>query len=161
MEKHEELLLGISKLFLTWTSEEFKGDKEKLKEYDPEVADLFEVQILRKKLEWAGVDVIIPDYCALIIASCADTPAEVQMIATEILDAAMQNNNNDKLPRGYVITTNDLCNAFDQAFPIVSIYPQIKEHYDKKWDDQKIKDRTGIIDNQYDTLEFWEKYKNT
>ena len=89
MNNNEKLLFGITRLFLEWANEEIRSDKEKLKEYDSEVNELFEVQLLRKKLEWAGVDVIIPDYCALIIASAADNPAEIQMITTDILDAAM------------------------------------------------------------------------
>ena len=148
-----KVLENVSNVFVYWNlmanSDNYvpcKGDEE--------LEDFFFVKLIKKKLEWAGIDIVIPDALSVILSYCAETPAEVQMIMVDILDEVLIANNNS-IPRGYVITPTDFSMAFPIRFPITSEFPSVKEDYNNKWDAQKV---DGA--NSYDTPEFWEKYKN-
>ena len=160
-----DVLASVESLFLSWT---FKAmfsheDSDPTSKRDELLESSFYAKLLIHKLEWAGVDIVIPDELLGIIALCSSTPAEVQMIAVDIFDAALERNDFTTFPKGYVVKSFDFSYAFPDEFPITEIYPFMKEKYDKKWDDQKIPaDKRGIFrtDNLYDTMEFWKKYRS-
>lgn len=158
MEKMEEKKIvesttgGIIRILLmSWfnnMNNESKLSKDKILESS------FLAKVLAKKIEAMGLDVIVPNELLSIIILCSETPAEVQMIFTDILDGVLEANKIDKLPKEYKITPFDFIYTYPDKFPITCLYPDVKERYNKKWDDQKI---NGM--NSYDTYEFWEKYR--
>ena len=91
----------------------------------------------------------------MIIALCSESPAEVQMIMVDILDKIYENNDNH-IPKHYVITPMDFSLTFPVKFPATMQYPEMKARYNRKWDEQKTPDR----ENSYDTKVFWSKYSN-
>ena len=100
-----KVLEDVSKVFMYWNfmanSDDYvpcKGDKE--------LEELFFVKLIKKKLKWAGIDIVIPDALSIILSYCAETPADVQMIMVDILDEVLISNNNS-IPRGYVVTPMD------------------------------------------------------
>ena len=149
-----KVLEDVSKVFMYWNFMANSDDYVPCKG-DEELEDLFFVKLIKKKLEWAGIDIVIPDALSIILSYCAETPAEVQMIMVDILDEVLTANDNS-IPRGYVVTPMDFSMAFPTRFPITSEFLIVKEEYNNKWDAQKV---DGA--NSYDTMEFWEKYKNT
>jgi hypothetical protein len=149
-ENTEDLL---TRLLIIWNMKSFSPGYDP-KKYDEEIAQQFLVKVIRKKLEAVGVDVVIPDYLALILNTCATNPAEIQMITVDILEQVRKNNKN-KIPVGYVITPNDFSAAFPRKFPLIEEDSCIREHYDKIWKKCKIGNH-----NMYDTKHFWRKYKN-
>lgn len=159
MEKMEEKKIvesttgGIIRILLmSWLNNmnnESKLSKDKILESS------FLAKVLVKKIEAMGLDVIVPNELLSIIILCSETPAEVQMIFTDILDGVLEANKIDKLPKEYKITPFDFIYVYPDKFPITCLYPDVKEKYNKKWDDQKI---NGM--NSYDTYEFWEKYRS-
>ena len=152
-ENNDSILSVVSKVFISWAIME-KEDYEPCTNI-PELENEFFVKLIKEKLKWAGVDIVIPDALAIILDYCSETPAEVQMITVDILDTILKNNDGS-IPKGYVITTNDFSLTFPVKFPITGFFPSAKEEYNQKWDEQK----DGGA-NTYDTLEFWAKYKNT
>lgn len=158
-KEQRELLSSISQVFVTWIFEEKKPTYNP-SDYDPEIAEEFMIKLLRKKLEWAGVKVIIPDYCALILAMCAETPADIQIMTVDLLTSIMDNHNYVFLPDDYIITGEDFCNAFGFQFPATTIYPEVREEYTKKWQMSKIKmPEYPNIDTMYDTYDFWALFR--
>ena len=154
MNEEMDMIEGIGKIFVYWNIK--ANDSEyNPEEYDDEINNYPLVKILRKKLEWGGVDVVIPDYLAMIIALCSESPAEVQMIMVDILDKIYENNDNH-IPKHYVITPMDFSLTFPVKFPATMQYPEMKARYNRKWDEQKTPDR----ENSYDTKAFWSKYSN-
>ena len=154
MNEEMDMIEGIGKIFVYWNIK--ANDSEyNPEEYDDEINDYPLVKILRKKLEWGGVDVVIPDYLAMIIALCSESPAEVQMIMVDILDKIYENNDNH-IPKHYVITPMDFSLTFPVKFPATMQYPEMKARYNRKWNEQKTPDR----ENSYDTKAFWSKYSN-
>ena len=149
-ETTEDLL---TRLLFIWNIKSFNSSYNP-REYDEEIAQQFLVKVIRKKLEAVGVDVVIPDYLALILNTCATNPAEIQMITVDILKQVLKNNKN-KIPVGYVITPNDFSAAFPSKFPLIEEDSYIRERYDKIWKKHKIGNH-----NMYDTKHFWRKYKN-
>lgn len=148
-ETTEDLL---TRLLIIWNIKSFNPEYDPRK-YDEEIAQQFLVKVIRKKLEAVGVDVVIPDYLALILSTCATNPAEIQMITVDILEQVLKNNK--KIPAGYVITPNDFSAAFPRKFPLIEEDSCIREHYNKVWKKHKIGNY-----NMYDTKRFWRKYKN-
>ena len=154
MNEEMDMIEGIGKIFVYWNIK--ANDSEyNPEEYDDEINNYPLVKILRKKLEWGGVDVVIPDYLAMIIALCSESPAEVQMIMVDILDKIYENNDNH-IPKHYVITPMDFSLTFPVKFPVTMQYPKMKARYNRKWNEQKTPDR----ENSYDTKAFWSKYSN-
>ena len=154
MNEEMDMIEGIGKIFVYWNIK--ANDSEyNPEEYDDEINNYPLVKILRKKLEWGGVDVVIPDYLAMIIALCSESPAEVQMIMVDILDKIYENNDNH-IPKHYVITPMDFSLTFPVKFPATMQYPEMKARYNRKWDEQKTPNR----ENSYDTKAFWSKYSN-
>ena len=149
-ETTEDLL---TRLLFIWNIKSFNSSYNP-REYDEEISQQFLVKVIRKKLEDVGVDVVIPDYLALILNTCATNPAEIQMITVDILEQVRKNNKN-KIPVGYVITPNDFSAAFPSKFPLIEEDSYIRERYDKIWKKHKIGNH-----NMYDTKHFWRKYKN-
>jgi len=150
---------SLTKLFVRWSIASSKAGYNPKDDNFKEINDDFLIKVLTKKLEWGGVNVVLPDYMLVLLASCAETPAQIQMFMVDILDVVL-NNNDGKIPVGYIIKPTDFAEAFPEAFPSPHLYPAVARKYDAKWDEQKIKNRTSGTDNSYDTLEFWSKYKN-
>ena len=155
MNEEMDMIEAIGNIYIHWNIDAVKNGGYNPEEYDDEVNDYPLVKILRKKLEWGGVDVVIPDYLAMIIALCSESPAEVQMIMVDILDKIYENNDNC-IPKHYVITPTDFSLAFPVKFPATMYYPEMKARYNRKWDEQKTPNR----ENSYDTKAFWSKYSN-
>lgn len=160
MEKMEEKKIvesttgGIIRILLMSWFNNMNNSESKLSK-DKILESSFLAKVLVKKIEAMGLDVIVPNELLSIIILCSETPAEVQMIFTDILDGVLEANKIDKLPKEYKITPFDFIYAYPNKFPITCLYPDVKEKYNKKWDDQKI---NGM--NSYDTYEFWEKYRS-
>lgn len=153
---HNEFVETIAKTFLEWSATDLLDHDANCTNNRDEIMNRsFLGKLIIKKLEWAGVDVIVPDLCLIIIVLCSETPAEVQMIMTDLLDGTLKRNNFTRFPKNYKITSSDFSYTFSNKFPIVSEYKEIKDMYNKKWDDQKVDGR-----NMYDTIEFWDKYKS-
>ena len=160
-----DVLEYVEKVFLSWTYNSCfcSDDKPNTSKREELLKSSFYAKLIINKLEWAGVDVVIPDELLGIVVLCSSTPAEVQMIIVDVLDAALERNGFDVFPKGYVVKSFDFSYAFPDEFPITEIYPSMKEKYNRKWDDQKIPaDKRGIFrtDNLYDTTEFWKKYRS-
>ena len=144
----------IQILLMSWLNNMNNPSKSKLSK-DEILESSFLAKVLVKKIEAMGLDIIVPNELLSIIILCSETPAEVQMIFTDILDGVLEAYKIDKLPKEYKITPFDFVYVYPDKFPITCLYPDVKERYNKKWDDQKI---NGI--NSYDTYEFWEKYRS-
>ena len=139
---------------MSWLNNMNNPSKSKLSK-DEILKSSFLAKVLAKKIEVMGLDVIVSNELLSIIVLCSETPAEVQMIFTDILDGVLEAYKIDKLPKEYKITPFDFVYVYPDKFPITCLYPDVKERYNKKWDDQKI---NGI--NSYDTYKFWEKYRS-
>lgn len=155
MNEEMDMIEAIGNIYIHWNIDAVKNEGYNPEEYDDEINDYPLVKILRKKLEWGGVDVVIPDYLVMIIALCSESPAEVQMIMVDILDKIYENNDNH-IPKHYVITPIDFSITFPVKFPATMQYPEMKARYNRKWDEQKTPNR----ENSYDTKAFWSKYSN-
>ena len=147
----------VARLFLMW------GMAEKSKEYDPEYYDkeINEyplIKILKHKLEWAGVDIVLPDYLTSILATCANSPGYIQLIMVDLLDYIYEKHGS--IPKHYIVAPIDFICTFNNRFPVIEAYSDIAEEYSRKWDAQKLEERTPLNDNKIDTHEFWSKYKN-
>lgn len=166
METNEkpDVLEYVEKAFLSWTYNScfYPDASANTSKREELIKSSFYAKLIIRKLEWAGVDVVIPDELLGIVVLCSSTPAEVQMIMVDVLDAALERNRFDTFPKGYVLKSFDFSYAFPNEFPITEVYPSMKERYNKKWDDQKIPadKRKTATDNLYDTMEFWEKYRS-
>jgi hypothetical protein len=138
-----------SKLLMNWTfltlaSPEFRGnDPELISGGDPLSS------ILYKKLEWAGLNINIPNELFLIMSICSRSPGGIQVLCHELLSSI------ENLHQGYTITPNDFCKLYPTQFPIFQI-DKWQKHFDKEWEKQKIKDAPRFAsDNQCDTKEYW------
>ena len=163
MDNEVDIVELVSKTFMMWAIRSMEGKDESIFEADTDVDEQFAIKIITGKLKWAGVDVKIPYELKIILVICSETPADVQTIMTEILDKVLETHDN-KIPVGYEITHDDFVNAYTMRFPIAKFYPDMRKHFDDKWDAQKIPhEKAKFIgtDNQYDTHEFWNKYRNT
>lgn len=152
-EEVGSILEGVAKIFTVWSMQAAAGQEPT---GDKEIAELFTTKLIKKKLEAFHLHVIIPDMLYLIIYSCATTPADAQLILTQVLDASLESIGRGFIPYGYVVTPQDFAKAFPMKFPVIEEDPKIKEYFDKLWDEQK--DDQG--NNTIDTQEFWNKYRN-
>lgn len=153
-----EVINDVTKVFVYWGIRS-RGDDYNPEKYDEEINDEALAKIIKGKLKWAGVDVVIPDELLTILMCCSETPAEIQMLTVDILET-IKTNNDGYIPSHYIITPEDVANTFPERLPYIFAYSDIKNEYNKKWDMQKFVNDNGIKMNMYDTKQFWEPFKN-
>ena len=162
MSENENIVDVVAGIFMNWVMHEHNPTYDPT-EMNEDINSYFLIKVLKSKLEWAGVDIVIPDFLSCIIALCVENPAEVQMMMVEILEKIKEKKG--CIPRHYIVTSNDFVNTFMMKFPIVSQFPEVKAKYDRKWSAQKLQDQQDIdsyyTDNMYDTKDFWLAFKNT
>lgn len=99
--------------------------------------------VLRGKLEWAEIDINIPDSMIRIIAKRTNNPGYALVCLSSILRMIIIK----PIPRGYTLTHDDFLNAWPD-------YDYINErNLSNLWDDQKAKDGS----NKIDTEEYWQR----
>jgi len=143
IEEKKEL---CSKALMMWFIEEDKG--KDMREHNPEVADMFISKVLLKKFEVFEIDIVLPDMLLLILDLCVEgNPGQVQIVLKDLLESIVKRNG--KIPKGYIIKSEDVGFAFPMDFPILAI-PELNKKYEQKWDAQKSGGR-----NLCDTPEWW------
>lgn len=139
---------ACSKMLIMWT---FRGKSPQDQDVATIAAEYPLCQILLNKLKWAGLNVIIPEECLIILAMCSDSPGTIQLIAHHLLQGI------PNLEQGYEVTPLDFSRVFPSSFPIVQD-PKWAKFWEDAWDNQKIpKDERKPLqsDNRCDTKEYW------
>ena len=151
IEEKKELCCRV---FIIWSSQE-KNNYD-FKNHDKEVAELFTSQVLLKKFDVFGIDIILPDMLLMILNICTnDNPGQIQIILKDLLNSIKKRTG--PIKPGYVITSHDFSFCFPWNFPIVEI-PEINIKYESLWMDQKIKrDKPIMSDNLCDTVDWWKE----
>lgn len=142
-----------SMLLLLWLNNEHKG--KDMKTYDEEINKLFLTQVIRKKFEVFGIDIVLPDELLAIITICTNSnPGQGQILLKYILDDIK--NRKGPIPKGYVVKSEDFVNAFESKFPILHQFKALNTKFQKLWDAQK---KPSVLpfetDNKCDTPEWW------
>lgn len=152
-KKVEEI---CEKAFIILSQEEFNKD---VKAKSPEVVNAFPISIVEQKLDAVGIKVIIPDLIYLILATCCNSnPGSIQVMVKELL-MQVKENNEGKIPEGYVVTALDFAITHPMSFPYFHI-PSIEKKYHQLWTEQKQPLRNNTLssfssDNKCDTAEWW------
>lgn len=153
--KMKDINQVLAQGLIKWTMEETYGVD--MRKYNPEIAQQFIPQILRKRLKAAEIDIVLPDIMCLMITLCTDgNPGQSLMILSDILQN--KRDRDGKIPAGYIITAQDFTTTFPLKWPIM-FDPEISEQYRKKWDAQKRKPLfPWETDNQIDMVGWWRKF---
>ena len=153
IEEKKEL---CTKAFINWFLQE--RENYDLKNHDKEVAELFTSQVLLKKFDAFGIDIVLPDMLLMILHICTNNnPGQVQIILKDLLNNIKERKGSIK--PGYVITSNDFSLCFAWNFPIIEI-PEINIKYESLWMGQKIeidKHNPMMSDNLCDTVDWWKE----
>ena len=151
IEEKKEL---CTKAFINWFLQE--RENHDLKNHDKEVAELFTSQVLLKKFDAFGIDIVLPDMLLMILHICTNNnPGQVQIILKDLLNNIKERKGSIK--PGYVITSNDFSLCFAWNFPIIEI-PEINTKYESLWMGQKIEtDKPLMSDNLCDTVDWWKE----
>lgn len=105
--------------------------------------------ILHNKLEWAGLQINVPDELYLLMSLCTQSPGGIQVMMHEILEKI------PNLKQGYTVTPMDFVRLYPMEFPICT-EPKWSKHFEEIWDAQKIeRSSPGASDNACDTREYW------
>lgn len=151
LEEKKEM---CSKALIAWTMIEQEGKDMSI--HDKEVENMFTSQMILKKFNVFGIDIILPDLLLLILAICVDgNPGQFQIILKDLLNNIKKRTG--PIQAGYTITTWDFSLCFMNDFPIIDI-PHINDKYRKLWDGQKKqKAQPWETDNLCDTPEWWKE----
>jgi len=143
-----------SKLLIIWFGQERDGVD--FSNHDKEIKQLFISQVLLKRFEVFGINIVIPDPLLAILSCCTDSnPGQSQVILKDLLNHIKKIKG--PIPDGYVIQSMDFSLCFPMNFPITEI-PEVNAKYESMWIGQKI-ERTGTFssDNLCDTPEWWKE----
>ena len=143
-KKYEE---DVSMIFMAWTMGELKGD------FSPVIPNVHEesfiCQVLSKRMEAFGLQVVVPDHLSCILEICTEgNPGLSLYMLSEIL----KNTHIQCLP--YTIKAMDFTMTFPTAFPVLT--ENRYAEYQKKWDGQKY-EKDGHLLNRVDTPDFWKE----
>ena len=143
-----------SKALMTWFYQE--TNNHDFRNHDKEIAELFTSQVLLKKFDVFGIDIVLPDMLLLMLHICTNNnPGQIQIILKDLLNDIKKRKG--PIKTGYVITSNDFSFCFPWNFPIVEI-PEINAKYESRWIGQKIEnDDFFATDNLCDTPEWWKE----
>lgn len=141
-------------IMINWSLEVNENDY-KFNGNDKDIMEDFIVQVISKKLKWAGFNINIPDYLYMILSICsAGSPGLAQIFIKSILDnIELHGSSTDKLSKyldGYTIQPIDYTRVFKTEPPCLS-NPDIESQYIGLWDKQKASDGS----NMCDTKEWW------
>lgn len=151
LEEKKEM---CSKALIAWTMTEQEGKDMSI--HDKEVENTFTSQMILKKFNVFGIDIVLPDLLLLILAICVDgNPGQFQIILKDLLNNIKKRTG--PIQAGYTITAWDFSLCFMSDFPIIDI-PHINDKYRKLWDGQKkTKAQPWETDNLCDTVEWWKE----
>lgn len=151
LEEKKEM---CSKALIAWTMTEQEGKDMSI--HDKEVENMFTSQMILKKFNVFGIDIVLPDLLLLILAICVDgNPGQFQIILKDLLNNIKKRTG--PIQAGYTITVWDFSLCFMNDFPIIDI-PHINDKYRKLWDGQKKqKAQPWETDNLCDTPEWWKE----
>ena len=145
-----------TKALITWFMQE--QENHDFKNHDKEIAELFTSQVLLKKFDVFGIDIVLPDMLLMILHICTNNnPGQIQIILKDLLNSIKKRKGSIK--PGYVITSNDFSLCFAWNFPIIEI-SEINIKYESLWMGQKIerdKNNPMISDNLCDTVDWWKE----
>ena len=151
---------GISKdvelcsmLFINWISKEHA--KKDMTQYDSELEKTFIFQVIRKKFDVFGVEIVLPDELLAIITVCTNSnPGQSQILLKYLLDNIKERKG--LIKKGYIVTSDDFTHAFMTRFPILHEFQDLNEKFRKLWEGQK-KEKTHPFDNDNmcDTPQWW------
>lgn len=150
MSKDVEL---CSQVFITWMMNE-QANKD-MAIHDEELSKLFISQVIHKKFDIFGINIVLPDELLAIITICTNSnPGQSQVLLKYLLEDIKKRKG--PIPKGYVITANDFTHAFSTRFPVLHEFDDLNEKFQKMWDAQK-KERVNPLDNDNlcDTPEWW------
>jgi hypothetical protein len=142
-----------SQLLIVWLTHE--RENKDMTIHDEELAKTFIYQVIHKKFDVFGIDVVLPDELLAIITICTNSnPGQSQIVLKYLLDDIKKRKG--PIPKGYVVTTEDFTFAFPTRFPILHEFKDLNEQFQKLWDAQK-KEKTHAFDNdnKCDTPEWW------
>ncbi|MCM1219787.1 MAG: hypothetical protein NC548_35380 [Lachnospiraceae bacterium] len=140
-----------SKLLMSWMLGGSDDAPHSFQGNDPEIINGGDPlsTILHQKLQWAGLQINIPDELYLIMSLCTQSPGSVQIMCHEILE------NIPNLEQGYTVMPEDFVRVYPMSFPIATD-PHWLKHFEELWDAQKIeRSSPGASDNACDTREYW------
>lgn len=151
LEEKKEM---CSKALIAWTMTEQEGKDMSI--HDKEVENMFTSQMILKKFNVFGIDIVLPDLLLLILAICVDgNPGQFQIILKDLLNNIKKRTG--PIQTGYTITAWDFSLCFMNDFPIIDIQ-HINDKYRKLWDGQKKqKAQPWKTDNLCDTPEWWKE----
>ena len=172
MNTKEQTELCSNALVNLFFEEKF-GQKESY--HDPEITNLFPVNIVLQKLERCGIDVFIPDMILMVFdICCLGNPGIIQLMTKELL-MDIKSNQGGSIPKGYIVTAEDFINLHGDAFPIIAeenlatdisgatdekpvIDSTYNQKYHKLWLEQKREQENPFeSDNLCDTTEWWQE----
>lgn len=142
-----------SKLLIAWSLQEQK--KKDMTIHDKELSNTFIFQVISKKFDIFGIDIVLPDELIAIIDVCTNSnPGQSQILIKYLLENIKSRKG--PIPKGYVVTAEDFAFTFQRRFPILHEYSDLNEKFQKLWDAQK-KERINVFDsdNKCDTPKWW------
>ena len=142
-----------SMLFINWVRNEHAG--KDMTQYDEELNNTFIFQVIRKKFDVFGINIVLPDELLAILTLCTNSnPGQSQLLLKYLLDNIK--NRKGPIPKGYVITADDFTHAFTMRFPILHEFDDLNKKFEKLWNEQKKeKHKEWESDNKCDTPEWW------
>ena len=147
--KHSQDVELCSQLFITWLMHEQNNKDMKIR--DKELGSTFIFQVIHKKFDVFGIEIVLPDELLAIITTCTNSnPGQSQVLLKYLLEDIKKRKG--PIPKGYVITADDFSFAFQTRFPILHEYKDLNEKFQKMWNAQK-KEKTNPFDsdNKCDT----------
>lgn len=148
-----------AQVLITWSMLECTNPTKIFRFQNDETEErAFTTNVLIKKLKAFDIDIKIPDPLFILIAVCVnDNPGMCQIMLKMILENIC-NIRGSKIPKGYVITSEDFVDAFPNDFPLMYEYKEMEELFLQKYMEQKDKslmDTPLHSDNLMDTKEWW------
>lgn len=137
---------------IKWAFTEMAG--QDMKKHDHDIETLFTSQVLLRKFDAFGIDIVLPDPLLIILYICTESnPGQVQIILKELLESIKERKG--PIQPGYAVSSEDFSHCFATSFPIISI-PHMEKKYRKLWDGQKRETQKAFeTDNKCDTVEWW------
>ena len=149
MSKDIKLCIHI---FIAWLIHE--EDNKDMTIYDEELNNTFIFQMIRKKFDIFGINIVLPDELLAIITTCTNSnPGQSQILLKYLLDNIKKRKG--PIPKGYVVKADDFALTFETRFPILHEFDDLNKKFQKLWDAQKKENVLPFGDNRCDTPEWW------
>ena len=153
MNEQQKLdMAGIT--FINWL-QIHHSNPDKLKERNQEVYDSsFICKVIDNRMKTFNIDIHIPDHLIVLIDLCTGSnPGMSFMMLSEILEKIPD------LKYGHLIQPDDFVRVYGSKFPILSMYSDISDRLEKKWDMQKLETPKDFdTDNQCDYKYYWTRF---